>query len=104
MQSLNFWEEFNETITTRLQLEQNLSAYEHLFTEFREIAQIMLLASAKLPSVSYHELELAEIEELEANERGVSLRIFRDHSSEIILKAYYLFLRYYGDSGAETVL
>ena len=64
----------------------------------------MLLASAKLRSIAYHDLEPAEIDELEVNERGVSLRIFRDHSSEIFLKAYFLFVRYYGDTGAETIL
>lgn len=104
MQSLGFWAAFNETITTRLPIEDNRKEYEHIFNEFRDITQIMLLASAKLRSIPYHELEPAEIEELEVNERGVSLSIFREHSSEILLKAYLLFVQYYGDSGAETIL
>ena len=104
MQSLGFWEDLYGTITARLQIENNLQDYEHLFKEYREITQIMLLASAKLRSIAYHDLEAAEIDELEVNERGVSLRIFRDHSSEIFLKAYCLFVRYYGDTGAETIL
>ena len=104
MQSLGFWEDLSGTITARLQIENNLQDYEHLFKEYREITQIMLLASAKLRSIAYHDLEAAEIEELEVNERGVALSVFRDHSQEIFLKAYCLFVRYYGDTGAETIL
>ena len=104
MQSLGFWEDLYGTITARLQIENNLQDYEHLFKEYREITQIMLLASAKLRSIAYHDLEAAEIEELEVNERGVALSVFRDHSQEIFLKAYCLFVRYYGDTGAETIL
>ena len=54
IQSLDFWEQFYETITTRI---DNLKDYNHLFKEFQEASQIMLYASVKLSSISYQELE-----------------------------------------------
>lgn len=49
-------------------------------------------------------MENEEIEELETTERGVSLPRFREYSSDILLKTYFLMERYYGDQGAEIIL
>jgi hypothetical protein len=50
----------------------------------------MLIASVRVSSIPYAELDAEEIEELEVTERGVSVMSFRDLSSEIILKTYCL--------------
>lgn len=60
--SLDFWICFYETITTRI---ENLKQYEHLFTQFQEISQLLLIASQKLPNIQYDAIEPEEIAELE---------------------------------------
>ena len=60
--SLDFWICFYETITTRI---ENLKQYEHLFTQFQEISQLLLIASQKLPNIQYNAIEPEEIAELE---------------------------------------
>lgn len=58
IQSLDFWLCMHETITTNI---ANLPAYEHLFSQFREVCHIMLLNSQKIMRIKYSQLDAEEI-------------------------------------------
>lgn len=51
VQSLNFWLEMHETVTT-VEIE-NLKSYQHLFEEYTQISQVMLMQSVKIASIDY---------------------------------------------------
>ena len=57
---------------------------------FQEIIPILLKGSIRIREIPYEQLSNEEIEELESNERGVSIDTFREQSSETILKAFCL--------------
>ncbi len=67
-----------------------LREQQHLFLMFQEIIPILLRGSLRIKEIPYEELSHEEVEELEANERGVSIETFRESSSETILKAFCL--------------
>lgn len=48
-------------------------------------------------------MEPEEIAELEVTERGVSVGIFRDQVNEIILKAYFLLMKHFGEEGGNLI-
>lgn len=100
VQSLDFWICFYETITTRI---ENHKQYEHLFSQFKEVSQLLLLASQKLPNIDYANLGPEEISELEVQERGIDTGMFRDHVSDVFLKTYFLLMKYYGQEGGNLV-
>lgn len=100
IQSLDFWICFYETITQRI---SNLKQYEHIFTQFKEVSLLLLLASQKLPNIQYDALEPEEISELELQERGVDVVTFRGHVEDIILKTYFLLMKHYGTEGGNLV-
>lgn len=52
--SLRFWDEFKETITNRI---NNVSKFEHLFSNFKDISEIMLKQSLKLATIPYDQIE-----------------------------------------------
>jgi len=56
-----------------------------------------------LPNIPYDALEPEEIAELEVTERGVSVGIFRDQVNEIILKAYFLLMKHFGEEGGNLI-
>lgn len=92
--SLDFWTDFKETIyTCKLTTEQNL------LNEFKEISQIMLQQSILIPSVPYGQVQPEEVEELEVQEKGVSIARFREYASDILLTTYLLLQRAYGQQG-----
>ena len=48
-------------------------------------------------------MEPEEIAELEVTERGVDVVTFREHVGDIILKTYFLLMKYYGQEGGNLV-
>ena len=49
-----------------------------------------------MPNIQYDAIEPEEISELEMTERGVEVGVFRDHVSDVLLKTYFLLMKYYG--------
>jgi hypothetical protein len=50
----------------------------------------MLVQSLKLASVPYGQISQEEIEELEIQEKGVSIARFREYTSEVLLSTFLL--------------
>ena len=75
--TLEFWEEFYNTITSRL---DNLSELQHLFQQFVDMTQIMLKSAEKMQGLDYDNLDNEEIEEQEAEIKGISTIAFREYA------------------------
>ena len=56
-----------------------------------------------MPNIDYATMEPEEIAELEVTERGVDVVTFREHVGDIILKTYFLLMKYYGQEGGNLV-
>lgn len=68
-----------------------LTTFDHLLNQFKAISEIMIQQSILIAEIPYSELKPEEVEELEINEKGVSLIRFREYTSDILF-ATYLFL------------
>ena len=64
---------------------------------------MLLHACQKLPTIQYESCALEEIEEMEVMERGVSVVTFRDHVSDIVLKAYFLLMKHFNQEGGNLI-
>jgi len=56
-----------------------------------------------ISSIPYHQLTPEEIEELEIQEKGVSLTRFREYTSDILLTTYLLLQREYREQGEQVL-
>jgi hypothetical protein len=75
----------------------------HLFTMFQEIIPYLLKSAQRLPTVPYEEVTPEEANELETNEKGVSILSFRDQASEIISRTYFMLQANFGPDGQTSM-
>jgi len=56
-----------------------------------------------IPSIPYDTLLQEEIEELEIQEKGVSMVTFREHTSDMLINTYLLLQKSYGQQGEQAI-
>lgn len=82
---LDFWNDLKETV-----YHCQLTEEKHLIDYFKQVSQLLLVQSIKISSVPYKKCSSEEVEELEIQEKGVSIPRFREYTSEVLLAAYLL--------------
>jgi hypothetical protein len=92
---LEFWTGFLVSLKNSFQDNQLAEVkYQYLLAPFVEVVKIVLVQCQR-SKVSVE--QLPELEEIEATTRGMSVAKYREHSAEVILKAYLILKRNLGD-------
>ena len=96
LSALEFWDEFKTTITNVLEEQLAQPEWEYLFKPYVEIFRVLIMQAQRSKIAPGHE---ADLEDVEAVSRGISVQKYRENACDVYLKAYLLLKRVHRDQG-----
>ena len=100
LSSLDFWDEFKTTIVTVLEDQLAQQEWEYLFKPYVEIFKVLIMQSQRSKVAPGHE---ADIEDVEAVGRGLSVAKYRENACDVYLRAYLLLKRVHREQGQTLI-
>ncbi|CDW78104.1 transportin-serine arginine isoform a [Stylonychia lemnae] len=96
-QTLEFWEEFKETIINTI---EDLNKKEYLFNPYVEVFKILITQCKKALN---HAKTYEEQDEIDQQERGMSVMKYRDFTQDVYFKAYLLIKKIFREEGQKLI-